>query len=168
MKNPKVQQSTQCNIIKVYRIADSKGNGMYCGRVTNVSKDAYDTDRHKAPESDSLLVLNMLMKGGFKLNHTEAFVVKPEYYFGFTSLKQLRKWLYKDDWFLDLYKKGYKLEIHYVPEDDVILGSTQVMFIKENARKVTRWCLLKKFNLKEPRVIKCIKCNDIGRVGKVG
>lgn len=108
----------------IYRIETPEGAGMYCSRVSNITNEMQDMFKHPMPDEDDLLVFALKDKsenGSYilwsKLEH---------YYFGFSSVEQLRRWIYQDEWLRILHDDG--LVITVIESNDVLLGHTQAMF----------------------------------------
>jgi hypothetical protein len=104
----------------VYRIEDTYGKGMY---RSNKSIDIDQDDaRHPTPFDDSLLsdlVINIIG-------------VYQNYIHGFKSIEQLRNWLYYDTWLVNLHEAGFVLKVYEVEEANVLIGHTQVVFLRSN------------------------------------
>lgn len=58
--------------------------------------------------------------------------------FGFTSIEQLRFWIYKAEWRESLHDEGYAISYYEVPEEYALLGDTQAIFVVSEARLVKR------------------------------
>lgn len=122
--------------IKVYRIEDLTGDGMYNGTATDINSSYHDHMRHPMPNSDSLLVQNASkhserdLDGGSIFGGPELYDYLSEFRYGFISKEQLRNWLYNDDWLVRLSEK-FILTIYELPDDAVIVGNTQACFLRD-------------------------------------
>lgn len=119
----------------VYRIEDADGGGIYRGYSGRSWDYAHDDMKHPLPYEDSLLapLYNKLDSSA-----------RSNYIYGFSSIQQLRSWIYADGWLLDMHDAGFKLSIYNVT-DEVLMGHTQVMFLRSEA--VERHDLMEYFNL---------------------
>jgi hypothetical protein len=68
-----------------------------------------------------------------------------DYYFGFSSIDQLRSWIYKDDWLVGLHDIGMLLAVYICEDEDVLVGNTQAIF-KGNVSK-TQHSILEYFSI---------------------
>lgn len=114
---------------KVYRVEDKDGKGMYCGRVSLWGM--HDPVRHPTPMDDSRLMRSFQRDtGGIGDARTEfdkfLFDEFGRVRFGFSSLDQLRRWIYDDEWKDTLYVYGFKLNVYEC--DRVWVGDTQAVF----------------------------------------
>lgn len=109
---------------RIYRVENQHGTGMY--HVWDRFALNENSERHPTPHHDS-----RLMQAGW-----EAFKARyySDVYFGFSSLDQLRSWVYQDRWREELYSHGYN--IHVYEADEALLGDTQAVFVKKLARRV--------------------------------
>jgi hypothetical protein len=110
----------------VYRIQNELGRGPY-----SFSWGEYVSEgiRHPGPLEDS----GMADEWRQKIFQSEG---KVDYHFGFTSETQLRTWFYRDKWLHAMKEHGLKLTVWEVPFTDVIVGHTQLAFIRERAMLV--------------------------------
>lgn len=60
------------------------------------------------------------------------------FHFGFSSIAQLRAWLYQDDWLERMHELGGVLMVYDVGDEHVVLGNAQVMFLKEQVHSFER------------------------------
>ncbi len=124
--------------VKVYRIEDSQGIGMYRSQLAPVCLRSLTDDRHPTPYLDSGLsawwtelaqqgdgLLNMLFGNGY---NTE----QRKYSFGFDSVAQMRNWLFDDDSLYAL-SKDFHVSVYDVESEHVHIGHTQAAFNKEFA-----------------------------------
>lgn len=113
----------------IYRIEAITGEGMYRCRSALVSfKDAcdimpIDEAKHPTPRNDSLLIMNM-EASGLDTNSEDVY----EYRFGFSSLEQLRNWIYRDSWLIGLHDIGLVITEYCCEDKDVLVGHTQAIF----------------------------------------
>lgn len=123
----------------VLRVEDRCGGGMY---RPNSNDGAYEQSawvraighiqerEHPAPHEDSGLTQYALRWLG--LNQAAA-------RFGFSSLEQLRRWLYNDDWIRRLSAEGCALVTYDVDAGaECFVGHTQVIFNIRYATEVSR------------------------------
>ena len=110
----------------VYRIQNELGRGPY-----SFSWGEYVSEgaRHPSPCEDS----GMAVEWGQRNFRN---VASLDYYFGFTNETQLRTWFYRDKWLSMMKEHGLKLTIWEVAAADVIVGHTQLAFIRERATLV--------------------------------
>lgn len=113
----------------VFRIEDANDDGMYGGGMWDKAVGARaDTKRHPCPQDDSRLWWNYLKRPE----------VVRDFHFGFSSISQLRAWLYKDEWLERMHELGGVLKVYDVDDEHVVLGNAQVMFLKEQANSFER------------------------------
>jgi hypothetical protein len=124
-------------MVTVYRI-EHLGDGIGCyGRSDKKSErgmeDIVGTTkadaRHPTMGQDSKLRLNLVKRGmtAFDIMILDA---ARDFSFGFSSVEQLRAWMFKDEWLTGLSDQHYVLAVCEVPEEDVIEGNAQCMFIR--------------------------------------
>lgn len=118
----------------VFRIEDAHGNGMYWGGGLwdKAVGGRPNTKRHPCPEDDSRLWGNYLKRPEIGVYY---------FHFGFSSIAQLRAWLYKDEWLERMHEMGGVLKVYDVDAEHVVLGNAQVMFLKEQANSCERHSL---------------------------
>lgn len=105
--------------------------GMYyaSGRISPIS-EMYNFSRHPMLQDDSLLLQ------------------KKDFNYGFSSLKQMRSWIYEDEWIKGLYEMGYIIYSYIIPAELVLCGNTQaVVCCKWFAANKEKF--VKKFKLEE-------------------
>lgn len=56
--------------------------------------------------------------------------------FGFNSINQLRKWFYIKEVWAILEKHGFVLAVYHVPEEALIVGERQMVFLKKCAIRI--------------------------------
>lgn len=126
---------------KFYRIEDERGYGMYRsgvapGCVQDMQPFCMDTeqDRHPTPRNDERL-WDQVKDRGLSDNcfFCQLNSKAEKYFFGFSSKKQLRAWIYKRKWRVELAKSELLLVIYEVT--DFIIGDTQAMFVRANTTK---------------------------------
>lgn len=116
----------------VFRIEDANGKGMYGGGMWDQVVGPHgEPDRHPCPNEDSRLWGNYLKRPE----------VVYDFHFGFSSIAQLRAWLYQDEWLERMHELGGVLKVYDVDDEHVVLGNAQVMFLKGQARACTRYSL---------------------------
>ncbi len=129
----------------IYRIENNIGLGMYIGG-SSIANDMQGM-MHPVPYSDSLLAPALTSALS---NIADVYVeydvdgysvdwgVKEWWtcrLFGFSSVNQLRQWIYNDIWLLILRDEGFFLAEYTVPSWDCMFGHTQVIFEKTRASK---------------------------------
>lgn len=107
-----------------FRVETTDGRSMY-----NVGCPFYDRDIHPAPEEDAGL------KDFWRI-HIEGY--GGPYYFGFASMEQLRRWVYRDQ--QELADRGLGVSIYQT--DDYCIGDTQMVFRKKTAVLIGRAALI--------------------------
>jgi hypothetical protein len=115
---------------QVIRIEDKHGKGMYHSlwsiAVTKIFGDSsYDPVTHADPYEDKLLE-----EQWYKL------VENADYYYGFIDEAQFKKWVKDPQWRKTLNFYGGVMKFYEVEDKDVLVGETQVMFLKDNAKLV--------------------------------
>ena len=108
----------------IYRIETPEGEGMYHSGASEVTSNLHHPYRHPEPDEDDLLAPVLISKSGGS-EHIAWYALR-NYYFGFSSVEQLRRWIYQDEWLRGLHNDG--LVITVIESDDVLLGHTQAMF----------------------------------------
>ena len=111
--------------VKIYRVENLKGHGMYCGG-SEAGMQMFETRAHPDPRGDSLLCYKLEDWCG-----TDS--ILSNHYFGFGSMQQLLRWVYKKSWQEDLHESGYKVSVFYATG---MVGNTQAVFDK-NTREET-------------------------------
>lgn len=112
----------------IYRIENSLGEGAYRGRPW-VSIEDYiytDTNSHPNPNNDS----------GLKMNaphlYNDGYFEASEFFFGFSSISQLKAWFYNDKLLETFDRSGYFLvelegEVYHGNAQSVINKSTSIL-----------------------------------------
>lgn len=98
----------------VYRIENAEGKGMYAGgQIANEEMNAWQSNRHPMPSKDSRLSLDyeVVFERGMK--------------FGFSSLDQLKFWVYQEDHRVALHKEGFRVSVFTA---EACVGDTQVFY----------------------------------------
>jgi len=130
---------------RIYRIENIKQTGMYtCGAVKKIGAALYNMDgvcdeqgkyvppRHPIPQDDTML-MNALREGGGLCKWSGA--IYGRYVFGFSSVAQLRNWIYKDSWIQALSDEGMFLSVY---DGETYFGNTQAVINYKTAKLVTR------------------------------
>ena len=133
---------------RVYRIESSVGSGMYYAGNAQWILDSEDTyEKHPSPKRDSLLAPILIKKGLY----CEVFdnLICDEYKFGFDSIEQLRRWIYEDRWLVALHEHEMMIAEYELPDEDVLVGHTQVMFKRQDKYDKEQFNILHYFNLEE-------------------
>lgn len=82
---------------------------------------------HPMPCQDELFMTNMMKK-----RCSASFFL-----YGFTSIDQLRRWFYRDEWLHALHKKGFTLNVYAVAEEHFCQGHTQAGMVGRPSVKQT-------------------------------
>jgi len=114
----------QITDIKIYRVEDDEGEGMYYGK-SHLTFDLDNEEIHPLPENDSSIskyYWTKIMMGNFK--HTQKF--------GFVSLDQLKMWIHSHEIRKRLDEANLLINV-YVPKGPIdssmyVLGDTQAIF----------------------------------------
>ena len=131
------------NTVLIYRIEDQDLKGPYC--QSNALSMTVDSQRHPTPSKDSSLVYDFATH--FNPDGYTDFYVPDHYRFGFSSMSQLRSWIYDDDWMIDLHDNGYHLSIYELERSAVAIGYSQAMCNKDKAILLRTQSILKAFNI---------------------
>jgi hypothetical protein len=117
--------------MRVWRIENRESRlGMYSG-VGASPLDEGASSRHPTPLGDSLLcksIANSCKTCNVLLHLTK----HKEYRYGFSSLEQLRSWVYKDEWLSFYHNRNFAL-VEY-DADIAYQGNTQCVFIPTEQR----------------------------------
>lgn len=105
--------------IKVFRVEDNNGRGMYAGAegLSSVS-EMFEPCTHPNPRMDDKLFEAIAHSLG-------CFDILKHHNFGFESAKQLLRWVYRRDWWEDLSKAGFMVSVFMA---EGWQGNTQVVF----------------------------------------
>lgn len=107
----------------IYRVEQENGRGMYVDNKDDTySSEMTEAMRHPIPSEDAALrdAWNALSLSQFK------------YCFGFSSLEQLKSWIYRSDWRAAINADGFKVAAYETT--DFLVGDTQAVFRKATAR----------------------------------
>ena len=110
--------------MRIFRIQNERGDGMYFGG-SSASQRMMDLEsRHPAPRDDVRLKQAVPGEGWYRFKY------------GFGSLDQLRSWVYKQAWRDMLQSEGF----HVVEIDTpcVYYGDTQAVWPEDNPRDIIR------------------------------
>ena len=55
---------------------------------------------------------------------------------GFANTDQLRSWIYKDEWLVQMERRGFRLAVFDIDNDHVVVGNTQAIFQRDRAKDV--------------------------------
>jgi hypothetical protein len=122
----------------VYRIEDVNGGGIYRGDFSGQNPmGTWSSERHPAPRNDSLLVHHINNTRGSRELTLEIsdWVEHHNYIFGFASPEQLRAWVYEDLWITQMQRRGFRLTVLEVEDNDVLVGHTQCIFKREHVKQ---------------------------------
>lgn len=129
---------------KIFRIENLEKRGIYRGPDWDgVYETVSASSRHPAPHKDSKL-LDENKDLFCSIDIDEWRFLADEFVFWFSSIDQLRRWLYNDAWLRSLDEKGYMLSIY---EGDVRHGHTQAVIDKSTAQLVEQHKISEFFNL---------------------
>ena len=131
------------NTVLIYRIEDDLLKGPYCR--SNLLTMNLDSSKHPNPYKDSMLVNDFEQRS--VPGDLVMFTVPLNYRFGFSSMSQLRAWIYDDDWMIDLHDRGYHLSIYELERSAVAIGYSQAMFNKDKATLLRTQSILEAFNI---------------------
>lgn len=124
----------------VYRIEDADGEGMYtCNRSSENPIPSTSSSVHPLPRDDSGLVYAINRKRDYEDISTDVccFIKDGNYIFGFGSTDQLRGWIYRDEWLWRLQRRGFRLAVFDIEDDNVLVGYTQSIFKRSDAKQVS-------------------------------
>lgn len=112
--------------MKFIRFQQSEFYGIYTGGggLYDIMDGRNDAERHPPPSADSQLMEN------YKKTSVAAITDRFHPYhfnYGFSSIEQLKSWLYQDEWIKQLYAKGYRVMEYDVPDRFCAVGNTQMM-----------------------------------------
>lgn len=130
--------------VLIYRLEDKELRGPY-SNGGNMLTASIDARKHPSPYKDTLLVNDFesrYIDGGLA-----DFTIPRNYKFGFSSMGQLRAWLYDDEWLEDLHIQGYTLSIYEIERNAVAIGYSQVMFNSDKATLLRAESILVAFGL---------------------
>lgn len=116
----------------IYRVENSNGIGPYTNEDNLMQKHTY-SGNPKQPEPGEDFTLRLAMTAKFK-----DLELPEKYKFGFCSLEQARKWIYKKSWCNSLRNNGYRLVAFEVPDKYVLSGRSQVVYDSNQVKKSTR------------------------------
>ena len=124
---------------KFYRIEDERGRGMYrswaapdCVQEMQPGVSDKGNKRHPTPNSDETL-WEQAKDAGLVTYYNDFHSKAEKFFFGFTSKKQLKAWIFKKEWRKKLANSELMLVTFQASE--YIIGETQVMFVKNEATK---------------------------------
>lgn len=117
----------------IYRIQDKSNNGPYCDTLNSLGKvGVRGLLRHPPPICDLQLRLNL---ADLLLDCCN---IPSDLIFGFSSIKQARRWVYRYSWCESLRKHGYELYSFELQDDEIIQGDNQVVFKRESMIKANQ------------------------------
>lgn len=117
----------------VYRLQTADGFGAYRNSVVRSGLIKYyaetgNTDKHPLPYEDAKLrpLWNEIEPDELH-----------NYYFGFCSIEQFKNWFFKESWRKELSQIGVKMYVFEVDDEDVLVGDTQAVFLRDNATLIS-------------------------------
>jgi hypothetical protein len=117
--------------MRIYRVENKLDQGMYTGAYSLCDiMDTRSTPRHPTPNNDS----------GLSDDYWEFMDKTAQYRFGFSTLAQLRSWLYDDEWLRALHGWDYRLSLYDAKK--AIVGNTQALFDLAGAVRTSQRSLL--------------------------
>lgn len=119
-------------LIKVYRAENDELEGMYSSEVSRFMFELQS--RHPSPHDD------MALKGPW--NQICDDDRTSEFHFGFSSIEQLKFWIYMEEWRQGLTEEGFKISVYEIEEAYTLIGETQCVFQTEYAQLDHRLSLL--------------------------
>lgn len=128
------QQYYNTNIHKIYRV-ESKENesGMYSSGAA-IAKLILDSKEETTPPPENDNLLNQIFSSDLYINST----YKKEWFFGFKSIEDAKKWLNNDSIIELLIVSGNCLVEYAVPESFIIFGEKQLIFKKEQSKVLNK------------------------------
>lgn len=115
---------------KIYRVETASGKGMYYGNIWGKATDNYNTvERTPNPYNDRILT-DHAIRGKHEGMH-----------YGFKSKKQLKAWIFKKQWRVNLAEYGACVKVFEVPNAHVIIGDKQAVFNMKYANIVQTICI---------------------------
>ena len=128
---------------RIFRIESVEKRGMYCGHMWDGIRGVIKlSERHPDPHKDSKLLNENRDLFCFSINGPYFKAYK--FVFGFSSIDQLRRWIYQDSWLKSLEESGYMLNIY---EGDVRPGYTQAVINSHTAALIESHKISDYFNL---------------------
>lgn len=118
----------------VYRVEHPASRlGMYFAKSVAASEMQSDA-RHPSPYSDQRLRNDLALKdlAGDSIFYPFDKACK----FGFASKKQMREWVFKDEWKQKLADQGLIVAKYLVPKDKVAIGRSQAVYHPDHAKLV--------------------------------
>ena len=112
-------------------IGDGNPNDWFVPRFGSILNEADANSggtMHPSPDEDGAL--------GW---HDIRYIERSKYYFGFASIEQLRRWLFRPDLIAKL--PEYNLAVSIYETEDYHIGDTQMVFRKSTANRVGRFQL---------------------------
>lgn len=136
------------DIVKIYRLEDVKGKGIYTSENTVIKKNKIlDYSDNKLPSKERALC--QIFNPDIDQEYQDKF------YFGFSDIKQLKKWTRSDT--LELVNSDFKLFEYEVNENYLLKTSKQVAFIIEKSTSKKEIDLVQALDLKINKPNKNIK-----------
>lgn len=110
----------------IYRVENANGRGMYrAGGSYSALEFEFDEYIHPMPSSDDALMRSIQERGEY--NECGSLDYSMDDYFGFSSLDQLKRWIYRDDWRSKLDAAGFHVSVYSAV--GACIGDTQAVFL---------------------------------------
>ena len=108
----------------IYRVEDLNGVGLYrCGCGLRCA-EIMQYKRHPTPSEDAEL------SAWWSRNYK----TRAEYIFGYSTLEQLKSWIYAKKWRVEIKQSGLVCSVYET--NDFIVGATQAVFRNRTAKKI--------------------------------
>lgn len=108
----------------IYRIEHSEKGGLYSSVVAREVMQEFE-DSHPCPYEDPFI---------------KHFEDEMDYYFGFRSMDDLKRWVHEPEWVAALYEEGFELLVFEA--EGVCHGCRQSIFLKDKSKLVERKSIL--------------------------
>lgn len=117
--------------MKVYRIVDKKGRGLYRDLAEKIGMSLSASDEHPTPYMDSQLTREQQKKD---LEFSDK-------RYCFASIEQLKRWMYNDEWIKEAIQLKAKVYTFEVEAKYLAVGTTQAIFVQGKAKLVKKQTL---------------------------
>lgn len=128
------QEYSNTNINKIYRVESKKNeSGMYANGAT-IAKLILNSKEETTPAPENDILLNHIFSNDLYANSK----YKKEWFFGFQSIEDAKKWLNNDSIIELMIVSGNCLVEYAVPESFIIFGEKQLIFKKEQSKVLNK------------------------------